>query len=255
MTSEDNSTIKAILGLITFSTILPIKVNTSLKNTNRMLWLWPFIHLLVGILGFAVAIIFSNILNLSSLLTGALVYGFLIIFNGFHHADGLMDMADGVMVCGNSEKKISVMKDSFTGSAGIASFFLVGIVTVLGITSLIDYNFMIAIIIGEMVSKTSLLTTCITSKSDARGTGALSINSVNIINYSTSLIVVLIISFVLGQFTGIIGVIGAMLAGAIISIIGRKNFKIANGDVLGASNEFGRMLSILLMVIFMSVAL
>jgi len=35
-------------------------------------------------------------------------------------------------------------------------------------------------------------------------------------------------------------------------LITRRNFKQTNGDILGASNEIGRMLSLLFMIIFIS---
>ena len=49
--------------------------------------------------------------------------------------------------------------------------------------------------------------------------------------------------FIVGTF--------AIVAGFLISVIAKKNFGVANGDVLGMSNEFGRLIALL----FMSVAL
>ena len=50
---------------------------------------------------------------------------------------------------------------------------------------------------------------------------------------------------------GIFGLIGAMLAGAVISLIAKKNFEVANGDVLGTSNEVGRAIALLFMAIML----
>ncbi len=54
-----------------------------------------------------------------------------------------------------------------------------------------------------------------------------------------------------GDFIGITGLVGAVVAGALIAFIAQRNFIIANGDVLGMSNEVGRLMALL----FMSVAL
>ena len=54
-----------------------------------------------------------------------------------------------------------------------------------------------------------------------------------------------------GDIIGIIGLVGAVVAGALIAFIAKRNFVIANGDVLGMSNEVGRLMALL----FMSVAL
>jgi len=81
------------------------------------------------------------------------------------------------------------------------------------------------------------------------------VNSVNIINYTFSLIISIILAILVGGLIGFIGVLGGILGGGIISLIAQKNFKMANGDVLGASNEFGRMTSLILMLIFLGVIL
>ena len=54
-----------------------------------------------------------------------------------------------------------------------------------------------------------------------------------------------------GDIIGIIGLVGAVVAGALIAFIAKRNFIIAHGDVLGMSNEVGRLMALL----FMSVAL
>jgi len=55
-----------------------------------------------------------------------------------------------------------------------------------------------------------------------------------------------------GNYTGIIGILGGLVSGLLMVIITRKNFKWTNGDILGASNEMGRMMSLLFMVILIS---
>ena len=54
-----------------------------------------------------------------------------------------------------------------------------------------------------------------------------------------------------GDVVGVIGLAGAIVAGALIAFIAKRNFVISNGDVLGMSNEVGRLMALL----FMSVAL
>jgi adenosylcobinamide-GDP ribazoletransferase len=55
----------------------------------------------------------------------------------------------------------------------------------------------------------------------------------------------------LGGLVGIFGALGAIISGTIIAVIAKRNFVLANGDVLGMSNEVGRLFSLL----FMAVAL
>jgi adenosylcobinamide-GDP ribazoletransferase len=251
--TKNHSLLYSFLGLITFSTIIPLKIHTSLENMTRLTWLWPFVHLFIGFLAALVAFLCADIFNLPAILSGAIVYAFFLIITGYNHIDGLMDMADGVMVHGDSTKKLRVMKDSFVGTSGITTFFIVALITVLGISNLLEFNFIMSIIIAEVASKISLLTTCVCSNSKREGMGMYFVKSMNLINYSLSIIIFITISYLIGGFVGVIGIIGGIFAGALIALIARHNFKEANGDVLGASNEFGRMVSLLLMVIFLSV--
>ncbi|MDL2246990.1 adenosylcobinamide-GDP ribazoletransferase [Methanobrevibacter sp. OttesenSCG-928-K11] len=252
---EKHSLLHSFLGLITFSTVIPLRVHTTLENMTRLTWLWPFVHLFIGFLGALIGYLCLDILNFSSLLSGAIVYAFFLIITGFNHIDGLMDMADAVMVHGDSAKKLRVMKDSIVGTGGITTFFIVALITVLTITNLLEFNFIVGIIIAEVASKISLLTTCICSASKNEGIGMHFIKSMNLINYSISIIIFIAISYVIGGFAGIIGILGGVFAGALIALIAKYNFNVATGDVLGASNEFGRMISLLAMVILFGVVL
>ena len=247
---DDFSLIRSIIGLLTFSTIIPINVHTSLRNMTRMVWVWPLIHLIIGVLAAICGWICLDIFHLNTLFAGVMVYVFLMIITGYNHIDGLMDMSDGVMVHGDHNKKLIIMKDSFVGAAGVTSAVLVALLTIAGLCNLLEYNFIKGIVIAEMVSKSALLTTALTSK-PTKGIGEYFIRSTNWINYLLSTVIVAIVAYLIGGFIGIAGLIGAIIGGFVVSKISARNFKVATGDVLGASNEIGRVIALL----FMSVAL
>ena len=247
--NEEFSPFKSLLGLITFSTILPLNVFTSIEYMTKLTWAWPFLHIFIGFLAAVCGFISINFLHLNSLFASVIIYAFLMIITGYNHLDGVMDMADGVMVHGTPEKKIQVMKDSSVGAGGMATLFLVASLTIAGIYNILDYNFIIGIVICEMSSKTSLITTALLSKPLIPGIGSYFIKEINIINYFASTVIVGIIGFLLAGYAGVSGVLGAIVAGVIISKIAERNFILANGDVLGMSNEVGRLVSLLFMTI------
>ena len=248
---EEFSPTRSLLGLLTFSTILPINVFTSIEYMTKLTWAWPFLHIFIGILAAVCGYVSLEFLHLNSFFIAAIVYAFLMIITGYNHLDGVMDMADGVMVHGEPERKIMVMKDSSVGAGGMATLFLVASLTIAGIYNILDYHFIVGIIICEMTAKTSLVTTALLSKPLTPGIGSYFINEMKIPNYFASTVVVGIIAYLLGGFVGICGVLGAIVSGIIIAHIAKRNFVLANGDVLGMSNEVGRLLSLL----FMAVAL
>ena len=248
---EEFSPIRSLLGLLTFSTILPINVFTSIEYMTKLTWAWPFIHIFIGILAAICGYISLEILHLNSFFAAVIVYAFLMIITGYNHLDGVMDMADGVMVHGEPERKIRVMKDSSVGSGGVATLFLVASLTIAGIYNILDYNFIIGIIICEMLAKTSLLTTALLSKPLTPGIGSYFINETTPSKYFISTAIITTFAFLLGGLVGIFGALGAIISGTIIAVIAKRNFVLANGDVLGMSNEVGRLFSLL----FMAVAL
>ena len=232
---EEFSPIKSILGLLTFSTILPINVFTSIECMTKLTWFWPFIHLLS-----------LDILHLNSFFTAAIVYAFLMIITGYNHLDGVMDMADGVMVHGEPEKKIRVMKDSSVGAGAMATLFIVASLTIAGIYNILDYHFILGIIICEMTAKTSLLTTALLSKPLVPGIGSYFIRETNPANYFASTVIVAFISYLIGGFVGIIGVVGAIVSGIIIAFVARRNFIAVYGSCLILYlTEFYKLKSIL----------
>ena len=248
---EEFSPIRSILGLLTFSTILPIRVYTSIEYMTKLTWCWPFLHLFIGIFAAICGYVSLEYLHLNSFFTAAIVYAFLMIITGYNHLDGVMDMADGVMVHGDSERKIKIMKDPSVGAGGVATLFLVASLTIAGIYNILDYNFLCGIVICEMASKTSLITTALLSEPLIPGIGSYFIRETNIANFSVSTMLVACIAGLLGGTAGIVGVAGAMVSGIIIALVARRNFGLANGDVLGMSNEVGRLFALL----FMAVAL
>ena len=146
---EEFSPLKSILSLMSFSTIFPINIFTSMEYLTKLTWFWPFIHLFVGILAAVCGFICHNLLQLDLLLSSAIIYAFLMIITGYNHVDGLMDMSDGVMVHGDASRKISIMKDSSVGTAGIMSAILVSLIAIAAISDMLSYNFILGIIIIE----------------------------------------------------------------------------------------------------------
>ena len=258
------STLRSIGGLITFSTILPLNVYTTIEELARVTWIWPIINGIVGLLAAIIAYIFTAFFHFDALLTATIVYGFLLLINGFNHFDGLMDFGDGVMVHGDPQKKLSIMKDPMTGVGGISTGFIVGTITIAAFCSLINYanavniNLILLIIVAEIAAKIGLTTCCICSSPSTEGIGKFFIENMNLTNYLTGLIICWIIAAALSITTafhiGIIGIIGGAFGGALTALIAKKHLKIANGDVLGTSNELGRLFSLIGMLILISMS-
>lgn len=240
--------INGIFGLISFSTILPLNIHTSIEEMAEFTWIWPliggFIGILVGTLGFLLV----DILHLYSFVSAALIYSFSIWFTGFHHLDGLVDFGDGMMVHGSPEKKIDVMRDKRIGTGGIAYLMMVGLITFAAIGSAPSAFIFYILLVSEMAAKMGIVTCATFSEPFPDGTGRYFIEAMNKKILLLSFIITSAIGFLAFNTTGIIGIIVGLLSGALIAWVSKKNFKWATGDVLGTSNEIAKMFALVVMV-------
>lgn len=243
---------KGFMGLVSFSTILPINIHSTIQEMAKFTFLWPliggFIGIIVGVFGW----LLLDPVHLSSLVSAALIYSLAISFTGFHHLDGLVDFGDGLMAHGDPERRIEIMRDKRIGTGGLATLLTVSLITFTSIATIPPIYILPAIIVSEIAAKVSLVSCATFSRPLENGTGQYFIKSMNWKLLTVTAIITLILGFLALNYIGIIGIFGGMAAGFIMVFITRRSFSYATGDILGASNEIGRMLSLLVMVLFIS---
>jgi adenosylcobinamide-GDP ribazoletransferase len=247
-TKSSTYSLKGFLGLLSFSTILPLNIHTTIQEMARFTWLWPiiggFIGIIVGLLGY----LFLNIIHIPPFISAGLIYSFAIWFTGFHHLDGLIDFGDGLMAHGDPLRKIEIMRDQRTGTGGLAYLLMVALITFGSIASSPISTIFFILLISEIAAKNGLITCCTFSKSLNTGTGKYFVEAMNIKMLLLSLIIPLIISYFTLGILGIWGIVGGLAGGIIMAIVARIKFTYTTGDVLGASNEISRMIALVLMV-------
>ncbi|MGE4395266.1 MAG: adenosylcobinamide-GDP ribazoletransferase [Methanobacteriales archaeon] len=239
--------LREIIGLLSFLTILPVKTHTSIPQIAKYTWLFPVMGAIIGLTGGLLATLLQ-LIGLQSIIMASLVYGFLIWFNGFHHLDGLIDMGDALMAHGGPEDKIRIMRDERIGTGGLGLFFIVAVTTFTCIYSIPTNQLPQMIILGEVGAKMGLVSSCIISKPLDEGIGRHFIIEMDKKRFIVSSILSFILGFLLLNYQGIIGILTSIIGGLFIGTIARKNFEYATGDVLGASNEFNRMLTLIILV-------
>jgi len=243
---------RGFLGLISFSTILPINIHSTIQEMANYTWIWPLIGGFIGIIVGGFAWILVDLLHLPSLISAALIYSLAIYFTGFHHLDGLIDFGDGIMAHGNPESKIKIMRDKRIGTGGMGAVLTISLITFAAIASIPGSIIFAAILLSEIAAKLGLVTCATFSEPLDDGTGRFFIDSMNWKFLLASLLVSLILGFLTFKIIGIIMIIAAMVAGSLITLISRRNFRKATGDVLGASNEISRMFSLIVLVILIA---
>jgi adenosylcobinamide-GDP ribazoletransferase len=240
---------KGFLGLVSFSTILPLNIHTSIQEMAKFTWMWPLIGGFIGILVGVVAWVVSGTLHLPQLLSAALIYSFAIIITGLHHLDGLIDFGDGLMAHGDPERRIEIMRDQRIGTGGLSSLLMVSLITVTTLSALPVTLLVSLVIVAEISAKLGLITCATFSRPSGEGTGTHFIENMSPGLLGVSLMICLLIGYFVAQLTGVIGIAGGLVMGLFMALLAHQKFRYTTGDVLGATNELSRMLSLLLMVI------
>lgn len=244
---------RGFLGLLSFSTILPLNIHITIQEMARFTWLWPIIGGFIGILVGLVGYLSLDLIHLPQLVAAAVIYSFAIWFTGFHHLDGLVDFGDAVMAHGNPEKRIQIMRDTRNGTGGMAYLFIVAILTFASIASAPVGLIFFILLVSEVSAKLGLVTCSTFSAPYPNGTGKYFIEAMTPKILLLSLIIAFIIGYLVLNTVGIVGIVGGLIGGAIMAGVARKKFVYATGDILGASNEVSRMIALILMVGYLSV--
>ncbi len=211
------------------------------------MWMFPLIGALIGLLAGLFGWVLFNILP--GIVVGALILGALLLLTGLHHTDGLLDFGDGVMAHGTPEHKIEVMHDQLTGAGGLTLGMMTLLVTALAFSQLSANVIIQSVIVVEVAAKLAMVVGAWAGKSVHKGMASVFLEAMHGALGNARLAVAILISFstaiLLFWLNGAIVVLVACVAGLAIVAISHRHFKGVTGDVLGATNELCRMVSVL----------
>ena len=244
------SLLKGLIDVTSFLTIIPIRRTTderTLINTANHMYFFPLLGTLIGFLAGSFA--WFLLIFLPKLIVGVLTTGFILIFTGFNHTDGLLDFGDGLMVQGTPKEKIRVMKDSQVGTGGFILALIVILTSILCI-SYIPKNLIIqGLVASEISAKLSMVILARIGKSACQGLNTYFIDAMHKhlwgVKISLALgISTIIIVFLLGVI-GLIILVSGIVTCFVLAGICNRHFNGITGDVFGATNEISRMISLL----------
>ena len=237
---------KKIGSVFSFLTIFPSS-NSTLDNIAKYMYIFPIVGIVIGLLigsfGFGLSFF------LDPLLVSLLVVASIVIITGIHHADGLADFADGLMVKGSKDRKLEAMKDLSTGSAGIVAIvlYLIGLVIAISLTS--GFDLFKAILISEILAKFSMVLMASLGNSASLGSNS---PFVKIMKDKKKLAIAFLIMIVpvilIGETTGLVMFGVTVTLTIFLLVLSTRSFGGITGDVLGATNEFTRLASLMVFV-------
>lgn len=108
-------------ALLSFFTVFPVRA-ASLEDAARAGHLLPLVGLFTGLLGAPLVLL---AVLLPPPVAAVLALGGVLLAAGFHHADGVLDVGDALMVRGDPARRRAVLKDARVGIGGLGALFLV----------------------------------------------------------------------------------------------------------------------------------
>jgi len=240
--------LKGVRSVTAFLTIIPVGMSQDcLVAAADHMYLFPLIGALIGLLAGLLAMLLF--LALPSLVTGVLTLGFILLFTGLHHTDGLLDFGDGLMYQGPPEKKIEIMHDQRTGAGGLALGLVTLSTTAFCIATLSPSLALQVLVLSEVSAKLGMVTEARVGRSAHKGMNTYFIEAMHGKRGALRFIAALVISFGLAvsllQTLGLLGLAAGIIAALIMVWTSNRHFNGLTGDVFGATNDLARMICLI----------
>jgi adenosylcobinamide-GDP ribazoletransferase len=237
---------------LAFLTIIPVGMDEDgiIQAANYMPS-FPVIGALIGLV--TGALVWSLQAFLPSLIVGMLGLGFILLLTGVHHADGLLDFGDAMMVLGSPEEKVRVMRDYQTGAGGLCLGLVVLSATAFSIAAL-DRSIVIqSLVASETSSKFAMVVQAWAGKSARKGLNTPFIEAMHgkwrSARLAVAFFLTLAFSLAALQINGLVVILAGLLVAAIMLATSKKEFGGLTGDAMGATNELVRLASLLVILV------
>ena len=259
--SKSNA-IKTFRDLLSFLTIIPLGQTEDFVETSaRNIFLFPVVGALIGVFAagyFVVSgVVVSYLLLLvnyfvnvpsaffQSLVPAAMTLAFLLIITGFQHFDGLVDVGNAIGLK-NVEDRREIAHRWIVTYKGALLALIVELSATAGLFFLNVNLALRALIVAEICAKLAMVTIVWRGKASREGLGARFIRNarrrINSVGYAFAFL----IGFALLGLAGIFMVLAATGFGLLMEKVANGMFGGVSGDMIGATNEAARAVSLVL---------
>lgn len=237
---------------ISFLSTLPVKEGR-IEEIAKGFWLFPVVGLIIGSLVYVACLLSFKVFpeNIASLVTLTSLY----LITGLIHLDGLADFSDGLMANGDVNRKIAAMKDVKVGISGtfflliILLFNLYSIREICSTETGLMLGFFAAIVISEVSAKLGMCTILVSGEGIGSGIGSTFIDNVSKKMYPIAVVISIILAILVSDYHMFLTVFAGACTSFLILYLADKSFGGINGDVIGATNEIARTVTLILWVV------
>ncbi len=240
---------------LSFFTVIP---SGSSELDERSVYFFSLTGGIVGLLSAAVISVFY----FAGFRYEGYVVGFVLILvlYGFTHLDGVIDTGDALMFRGSIERRREILKDHYLGAGAIGWVIVIYSITLASFLQLSFYMAILAVIFGEMFSKSWYI--IYMSGTETFGTGFAHFFQNGLVKRRIAVLVVNLVPFLIIALLLNVYIVVAFAVTTLILLGVSRNitskFGGINGDILGFTGELFRMFfyaSFLLLGVFPQISL
>jgi adenosylcobinamide-GDP ribazoletransferase len=266
-------TIKTFRDLLSFLTIIPLGGKEDfIFTTAEHMYLFPLIGAFIGLLG-AVYFIGSNVIVgfllglinifvalptgfVTQLFSAAMTIAFLLVLTGLQHFDGLIDLGNAVGLRNMHDRKMVAHAWTVTYSGAVLAL-VVEFTAFVGLFFVNPVFAFGAIIIAEVAAKLSMVTIVWVGKPSHKGLGSIFLSKAKKKLYAVAYIIAILIVYPFFALTGnpILGLVGIGIVLVSIPVafvmekVSESVFGGVSGDMIGATNEVARAVTLVLFAV------
>ena len=237
-------------ALLSFFTLYPLP-RASLKDAARASHLLPLVGLFTAAPGVVLLLLAYA---LPSSVAAVLALGGVLLAAGLHHADGVLDVGDALMVHGDAARRRDVLKDARVGIGGLGALFLVYAPAAAALAALAEASPLLAasaLIAGEISSRSAMLLMLTLGRSaEPTSSSAPFVQALAGSGRTVGLALAVLAPLPFLLPAGAVGVLGAVCVPLIAALglhVSRRAFGGIGGDAAGATGELTR--TVLLVVL------
>ncbi len=229
-----------------FLSTIPVGITMEgIEKLMKHIYLFPVVGVVLGL--FIGGMGYGSSLFLSPLLTSVVVIIAIYYLTGINHIDGLADFGDGIAAHGTPEKKIEAMRDTAVGTGGMI-FCMIALIGVFSsIVSIgekkdtFPYLLPFSLIVAETCAKQSMVTVAAFGTPLHKGFGSMTLDNTKKSDFIIGMAFTAGVSYLFLGIYGITTLIISQLAALLVLYTSNRHFGGVSGDVVGASNEIGRL--------------
>lgn len=236
-------------ALLSFFTVLPVRA-ASLDAAARAGHLLPLVGLFTGAFG-ALLILLTFLIPPS--VAAVLALGGVLLAAGFHHADGVLDVGDALMVRGGPARRRAVLKDARIGIGGLGALFLVYAPAATALAALAEVSPLRAastLLAAEIAARSTMLFMLALGRPAEPGSSSTPfVRALSGPRRTLGIAIAILAPLPFLLPDGIVSVPAALcapLAALLGLIISRRAFGGIGGDSIGATGELTRMVLLVL---------